>query len=378
MVNLTLIWLVLLPFILAVASYFVYRKIETDTVYRVQVLLAAIGVNLVLMVSGFYISIGQQTSDTEILNGEVMAKERIHDTYTRSYDCNCRTESSGSGSNTTSRQVCDTCYEEHYTVEWRCDTTLGGIRIDKLDETSSSVYDEPDPNRYTVIKEGDPVAKEHSYTNYIKAVPQTLFKPSSSKLKDEFLNQIPGYPDSVYDFYKIDRVLSVGVPIQNVPEWNEKLSILLKKLGPLKQANVVLVLVKTENPDYFYALQDSWINGKKNDIVVVLGGVTDLAKPPKWARVMAYAEHDLFRVKMRDALLEMPDTQVDSVLKVVEQNTMKYFERKQMADFAYLENEIDPPLWVIVTLVVLCFCSFIGGAILLWRKPSTPKWRKHY
>src|SRR3989344_1255733 len=68
-----------------------------------------------------------QLIDMEILNGHVTSKNRAHGHYIRSYSCNCRETCSGSGSNEYCSQECDTCYEDHYTVTWTADTTVGGV-----------------------------------------------------------------------------------------------------------------------------------------------------------------------------------------------------------------------------------------------------------
>ena len=62
-----------------------------------------------------------QTTDTEVWTGKVTAKDRDHGSYVESYDCNCRSVSCGKGC-TTSK--CDTCYRDHYTVDWTADTTV--------------------------------------------------------------------------------------------------------------------------------------------------------------------------------------------------------------------------------------------------------------
>ena len=309
-------------------------------------------------------SVGYQTADTEIWNGEVVSKDRIHGSYVESYDCNCRdvteyyTDHEGKRKSRSVRK-CDTCYRDHFTVEWTCQTTLGTYRIAKEDWTNNKVYSLPDPARYAEIKMGDPVSKTHSYKNYIKAVPQTLFNPANETLKAKFANQIPAYPINIYDFYKIDRVIPVGVNVPDLKLWNTKLSHVLKTLGPKKQANVVIVMVKNPDENYFYALQDAWAGAKKNDIVVVIG-VSSLAEKPLWANVIALTDNSLFKIKLRDDIMSLDSLTADGVINTIYKNTSETFKRKSMKDFKYLENEIDPPTWVIITSLLVNIFAYVG------------------
>jgi hypothetical protein len=314
----------------------------------------------------FYLGQGLKTADTEIWNGEVTSTKRVHGSYVESYQCNCRSVTSGSGKNSSSTTQCDTCYRDHFTVSWLCYTNIDIFRIAHEDWDNRGVYRLPDPPRFTSIKPGDPVAKTNSYTNYIKAVPETLFRPAQSTLKAQFASQIPEYPINVYDIYKINRVLAVGVSIPDLPQWNEKLSEVLKKLGPRKQANAVIVITKSADPNYFYALQDAWQNGKKNDIVVVIGA-PEFPKPA-WVNIMALTENNIFQVKLRDDILALENLTADTVIGTITKNANETFKRKRMRDFQYLENEIDPPTWTLVTNAAILIVGCLSYWFILWRE----------
>jgi hypothetical protein len=155
-----------------------------------------------------------QTSDVEIWNGEITAKTRVQGSYVRTYDCRCRQQCTGTGNSRSCREVCDTCYEDRYTVSWTARSNIGDFSIKHLDTTSRSVWLTPDPQRYVEIQVGDPASKTNGYTNYVKAVPESLFHAKLA-LTHQFANKLPPYPAQIYDFYKINRVLPVGV---NVPD----------------------------------------------------------------------------------------------------------------------------------------------------------------
>jgi len=359
MVNIALLWYFLIPLALSIATIFIVRKLMIKQLELAQIVGFTAGgliISMVIMASAFYAGKGSKTGDVEILNGEVLRKDRIHDSYVRSYQCNCYTTTDSDGHTT---EHCSTCYEDHYTVDWTCSTNIGNYTIKSLDETSKRVYKSPDPQRWLIIKPGDPVSGSHGYTNYIKAVPSSLFRPASATLKERYAGQIPAYPGNVYDFYHVDRVLPVGVSVPNLREWNTKLSEALKKLGPQKQANAVIVLTKYPSDDYFFALQDAWNNGKKNDIVVVIGA-PDFPAKAAWVRIMALTKDEMFQVKLRDSILALDALTADAVIGAINAEGFATFKRKPMSDFKYLEAEIDPPSWVMTTASILITLAYLG------------------
>lgn len=373
MINVTLLWMLLVPVLLSAVSIYLLPKITGSRVPNLHSLLfAGLGllISSVLLALAFYLGVGAKTADIEIWNGEIVDKARSHGAYKRPYDCNCRSveRCSGSGKNRscTTDRVCDTCWEDRYTATWQCRSNIGNWTIQHLDESSRSVYNTPDPMRYTIIQKGDPVSRTNSYTNYIKAAPETLFRPTQETLKAQFANQLPAYPINVYDFYRVDRVLGVGVSIPNVREWNTKLSEVLKKLGPAKQANAIIVITKSENPNYFYALQDAWLNGKKNDIVLVIGA-PEFPKKAAWVNIMALTQDNIFQVKLRDEIMALEELTPDTVIPTLNKVAMETFKRKRMRDFQYLEGEIDPPEWVMITTISLIFLAYLGFWFFMYK-----------
>lgn len=288
-----------------------------------------------------------QTADVEILNGEVISKQRDQGHYLRSYGCNCRSVQSCSGTGTsrscTTTQKCQTCYEDRYTVTWSCKTNLGTYTIEHLDRTSRSVYNTPDPQRYTIIQPGDPVAREHSYTNYVKAVPDSLFHKYKT---DRFKELIPPYPERVFDFYRINRVFAMGVPILDLAQWNQDLSMTLRKLGPQKQANAVIVFANTNDQSYLHALEGAWVGGNKNDIIVVVGSTAY----PKidWVSISSWTDSELFKVQLRDEIIAHGTIDRMQLLGALEKHTLASYKRKEMKDFEYLKYQIQPPMWVLI------------------------------
>lgn len=357
-----LIWFLILAIVIGLGVWWMTGHTKDNLIPAGGYTIAAI----LLTVLCFYGSRGAATSDTELWNGQVVSKERLHGSYQRSYDCRCRTVYSGSGKDRTSRQVCDTCYEDRYTVHWNCKTTIGDYTIDSKDTTFRSVYLSPDPARWTAIYPGEPVAKTSSYTNYVQAVPESLFTPAAADLKAKFANLIPAYPDQIYDFYRVNRFLT-----PDAPAWNSAISELLKTRGPAKQVNTIVVVAKTNDPNYIYALRDAWEGANKNDVVLVIGST---ARPKiEWVDVISWTKKELFKIQLRDEVLALGTISREQVLGVLTKQIDTNFERRRMREFQYLESMIDPPTWLMLTLFIVMLGGGLGTVYIVNNQSFTPR-----
>jgi len=217
-----------------------------------------------------------------------------------------------------------------------------------------------EPPRWAEVKVGDPTTSEHIYENYVKAVPGSLFNMTVDM--SQFDGMIPDYPQ-VYDYYKVNRILMVGMGLADAVKWNEDLSEILKTLGPKKEANIVIVVVKTANTKYKHAVENAWIGGKKNDIVIFLG--TEDGKTFAWVDIMSWAKHDIFNVQLRDALYEIGKFDRKEVMASIKSITAKSFVRRSMTEFEYLKDEIEPEPWVQILAGVLgIVLSIIATAVM--------------
>lgn len=313
------------------------------------------------LTAGVYM-LGQwsQMADTEILNGEVTSKTSEHVSCEHSYTCNCREICSGSGNSRSCSTVCDTCHEHIYDVDWLLKNSASSpIKINRVDRRGTS-----EPPRFTAAKIGDPVAVRSTYMNYIKAAPESIFNHAKG-MSDAFADLIPEYPSGVYDYHYVNRVLTKGVAVADLAQWNKDVAIMLRKLGPSKQVNVVVVMVKTDQPSYEYALQRAWLGGKKNDVVVMLG----VPEYPKlaWVRVMSWTDKEMFKVELRDDLLGVGEVDRNKMVGIISKHIESSFVRKPMADFEYLKSEISPPIWVVILAALLGLSSSFALAIYFSR-----------
>jgi len=321
------------------------------------------GINVVVIVilttATIQISKWGATSDTEVWNGQVTKKEIVDDYYQTSYDCNCSNTYDSKGN--VSGETCQTCYTDHYTREYNGHSTVGNWTFASIDSEWRMRRDSfGPPASYTKCKVGEPASIEHGYTNYVQAVPDSLFHDDGTTASEAFLGQIPAYP-RVHDFYRINRVLNVGstVTAAEVKDINTKLNYSLKSLGVAKQANIVLILTNIADPTYRYAIEQAWLGGEKNDIVLFIG--LDGNKIV-WADVMTWAlnsGNELFHVKMRDGLMAQ-ETLNENLVPYISQTILAHYDRPQMKDYEYLADEIEVPTWVLILASVFAF----GGSVL--------------
>jgi hypothetical protein len=302
--------------------------------------LHVLGVVIVVTVM-YQMSIYSATADVEIWNGEVSSKKMERVSCRHSYDCFCVTVSCGKDCTTRS---CQTCYDHNYDNDWTLRTSLGRINIRTIDRQGLK-----EPPRWSVAKKGDPVAEKHKFTNYIKAAPESIFNDLANATKG-FDKLIPEYPSTIYDLHYIDRVIAKGVniPIKNI--LNKDLANMLKPLGSSKQVNAIIVFAGTENRSYIHALEKKWLGGKKNDVVVVIG--TKKYPEIAWVDIMSWTKSETFKVKLRDSLTE--HGKIDrEIVNIMGDNISKHFVRRQMADFEYLKNAIEPSTKALMIMFII-------------------------
>jgi len=320
-----------------------------------------------------------QTADTEIWNGQVTAKHRIHDTYVESYDCFCTTQCSGSGDNESCYEVCQTCYRDHYTVDWYLSTTIGKIRLDYLDRLTKRVYDTPDPAQYSRAYVSEPCSLEFGYTNYIKAVPDSIFNYANKTTMATFEGLIPQYP-KVHSWYRVNRVLTPGLTIPDAANMNQYLNERLRTIGAAKEANIVVIIVKTPDQTYRHAIEEAWLGGKQNDVIVMIGASN--YPTIDWVDTItlgANAGNSLMTVTMRDEILKHKTIEDGvAVMRTVADTVEKLFDRKAMDDFKYLEDEIKPPLWVIIIALILGIGGSLGLTLLFHRQDCFESYSRRY
>lgn len=319
----------IIPFIIVSVSYLItdntnYHKITLKEFF------VLIGISLVISILSVIIVYNQNIQHTEIINGIVTKKERVKVSCKHSYECYCYTICDSKGN---CSRYCQTCYEHPHDFEYRVYDNTGKIfYINTIDRQGVNT-----PERFNKVIIGEPTSWKTTYKNYIKASKGNLFKKQGI---DTTKYQIPKYPQNIYDYYKYNRVISQNINIKDISQYQEKLSKINGKLGPIKECNIIVVLIKNQPFDYFNSLEQSWIGGHKNDIIVVIN--VDNDNKINWTNILCLSDDNIFEVKLRDEILSIQDLDLDKIFEKIEVTTTKYYKRKSMKNFEYLKSSITP------------------------------------
>lgn len=338
--------LLIIPLIVILLFYFISKEISWKEL-TVQIIVA-----LIVAGASAAICYYSNVTDTEVWNGVVNSKKREEVPCSHSYQCNCHESCTGTGKDRSCSQVCSTCYEHSYDVDWNVYTSNNEvIEIDRVDRQGTT-----QPTRWSQVKIGDPTSVKHNYENYIKASPDSLFRKSGQKeVYEKFLLE---YPD-VYDYYHMDRLLVESGPVIDRVTWNNTLSNINARIGASKQVNA-MVVITTKPREYYYALEEHWIGGKKNDAVLVIGVNDNLQ--PVWVEVMAWVLDNRFKIVLKEEIMKLASIEATTVLPVYEKSIVSFYQRKPMHDFEYLKASIVPSTtqWVVSILIGLVFAVGLG------------------
>jgi hypothetical protein len=340
-----LLMLLLIPLLVGLGFYiFSVLRDEPYSRYKItwKEFLIQVAIVAVLMTVGYYVAQSQSTSDVEVWNAVVAKKTKERVSCQHSYTCNCVTVACGKGCVTT---TCQTCYEHSYDISWYVYTTAGeDFTIDRINRQGTQ-----EPPRWTQVQLGDPTAIRHWFTNYIKANPWSLL----NKTKESSKYLIPEYPLRVYDYHYIDRLVHLD-QFDASTEWNYDLQVLNGSLGVEKKVNIIVVLTK-ESEAFSYALQNAWLGGKKNDLIIVIGS-KDFHKID-WVRVVSWSHSEIVKVEVRDGLLAIGTLDDrEAIMKVLDDEVRSGFVHMNMEDYKYLLAGMEPSetaMWILMVVGIL-------------------------
>lgn len=345
-----------IPVLLVAVILFVYQLLRSHHWLRVVVptALSALMMGLVLL-----IDYSSQTSDVEIWSGYIEDWEHIeewdewHPPVTT-----CSTDSKG-------KQTCHTTpgYWEHHPAENHLKTTdRGWFSINRTPDGER--MNDRFPNKTSELKEmfpaGTPTASRHRYTNKVQAS-YSIYKHEDIDLKD--YPDLPEYPDKVRDELYVDRIVG-NVPNQkNANKELSKINTYLNKMIPdpdnpgkkrsYKQVNLIFVNVGENKPqEYGFALQDHWEGGNKNDLIVAFS--LDQQGKVAWAYPFSWSESELLKIEIKQYMEKQTAMKdfvpvVQDIAKLVEEK----FERKEFADFNYLQIDVSTTAHVFIWILSL-------------------------
>lgn len=319
------VFFLLIPVGISLGAFLTLRATITFKEFLLQL---SLGVGIVAI--SWSVSKQLAISDTQLLNGRITYKE--HGTQAC---CHCKTvcESRNSeGTCTESVKKCDHS-KDYY---WKLQTSVGTLDVKRCSGSSDP------PNGWVFAFVGEPAAVSASYTNYLKADPESLFR-----YKDfGHFTGLPEYP-TIHDLYKVDHVVGTGV---QVPEgWQTAIREINADLGAPKQVDVTIVLTRTKDPTFAQALEAKWIYGPKNAVTIVIGVDNQRIA---WVRVVTFSHAEDLKVHLRDNLqgLELNDP---TVISLIRQGISQEFHRTPMKEFAYLASAAEPKGWALILIAII-------------------------
>jgi hypothetical protein len=365
--------MLLFPMIWLIGAKWFLRTTINWTEFAIAVLVV-VGMSAIFYYTGKY----SVTADTLVLNGKVTKKyERTescpvgwkdyHDDFCREYNTRVVPDGikcTGTGQNRSCHMTYKTQYKYIYPWErnWYVQDSFAVHEIRRVDDQGAQM-----PQRWNIAYVGEPASAQEDYTNYVKAVPESLFNGTKGA---KYVTSIPAHP-LVFDYYRTSHAMNYksAISAAELQKINLEIGNILREDGYMYQANVIAVVTDVNDPDIRYAFEKSWVGGKKNDIIVFIG--RNPSGGIQWADVMTWAHNyhnETLQVELRDAILAMPTIEATSLASIVHTNIKKNYKRPEMKDFEYLKARIQPPTWVLWVVGFICFAFPIGFTFLFHYK----------
>jgi hypothetical protein len=345
----------LIPIMLFIVGLFVYELIAVKKNKRVWVwpiVASCIGIFITFIVVGIDYNI--QVSDEEIWSGSITEINHTeeYDEWHEGYR-----DSEGNWHEG---------YTEHHYASNTIKTSDGGLFYVN-ESPNRKEFNDSWPNTTMELtqywKIGDPTASVHMYKNYVQSS-YSIYKHQEINL-DNYPG-LPEYPNKTRNDIYIDRFVG-NIPnkdavLHKISDWNTKLNKSIPdpdkpgKTRSWKQVNLIFVNLGDVSEDWGFALQDNWENGNKNDFIISFA--TDGDYNVKWVYPFSWADtqnSELLKIKVREYIMSKGHMSdfipiVDGVASL----TSELFERKQMAEFSYINIETSFVgnfiLWVILAL----------------------------
>jgi len=198
-----------------------------------------------------------------------------------------------------------------------------------------------------------PTSISHEYVNYLKASKSLHKRSGTIDVYKQHLLSYPTVTGGKFGTIEFQRVISAGVTI---PEsWKQtvdkSLDKVLANLGVQKQVNIIVYFVNADR-GFLHALEENWIYGKKNDVVLVIG-MNSFPKV-KWSGVMIFHGNETLKVKLRDEVEAIGDiSDSNTFVNMLVNNINKHFIRVPMSKLEHLLYDIEMPIWAIIAVWIM-------------------------
>lgn len=291
--------------------------------------------------------------ETEILNGEVLEKRQVRVACEHSYQV-CV----GSGED----QICSTHYEHSHDYDWRVFTSAGDFNINRVDSRGTVM-----PPRFSNVEIGEHAAIPNSYIDYLKGQKESLLYRENMNRVAEFDRLVPSYP-AVYDYYRANPVIFSGLSVDGTTreQYNQAIRDILKKLGPTKQVNVVVVFANTVNPSFGEYLRNEWKNGRKNDQIVVIG----MTQYPnvEWVYSFGWSKNEIVNTSLRMEIQASGEVSPESLASTIDFEIRKHFIRLPMSTFKTYLWTAPVSVWLMVLVIFIQLATNVTIAHIIMKR----------
>lgn len=327
------LWIMLPALVVTLYGYHKTRNERYRGKVTTKEMIISLGANFIsglIMILFLHMYIYGQVGDTYVLNGKVTGKYKDTVSCEHSYQT-CTTINKVT--------TCITHYEHWNDYDWVVDTTLGSLKIDRVNRQGTE-----QPPRFSKVVIGEPASKTYTYNNYLLADKDSLFLQNAAKPSNI-------HQPSVYDYYRLDHVVGEV----KLPAVESTLDEALQG----KRFNVKVVTVVDKPIEYFYSVMMSWMGGKINDVVIVVS--LDKDNKVLWTKANTYAKG--YKNQMMIKELESITTgaiydaalatrQVDIITKQMLILSESEFEEKV--------DMVEIPMGLLILMIIVNFIISIG------------------
>ncbi|HDK7194933.1 TPA: hypothetical protein PTV74_003241 [Clostridium botulinum] len=305
---------------------------------------------ITIFVTGIDFSI--QTSDEEVWSGRIISvdhKEEWDEVVTETY-----TDDEGNSHTET--------HIEHHNAKNSIRTSdKGTITVNKsLDEKTH--FDDSYPNTTQELEKfypiGTPTSSVHTYKNKVQAS-YSIYKHKDINLEE--YKDLPKYPTEMKNDIEIDRFIGNIKNKDKVIKCLNEVNSELNSKQNNKQVNLIFVNLGNKTEDYGFALQDYWEGGNKNDFVVCFGSKNNKVT---WCYPFSWADSqksERLKINIRNYMKEVNlNDDFNKNIKNIGDMIKKDFERKEFADFNYIDIEISKKAYVFIIIL-----NIIAGYVIL-------------
>jgi len=212
-----------------------------------------------------------------------------------------------------------------------------------------------------------PVSSEREYVNYLKASEAIRRKDGAVDKFRPLLAEYPRMHSGSFGNMVLDRVIVAGFDHRveadkiRLREWQADLDGRLSRelgiLGAEKGVNILVYLVDTPEQEFSKALGAHWSQGKKNDVIIVIGAPS--FPESTWVEVMAWTHVEEFKTELARRIREMPTiTSAADLVAIITSQVSKNatdggYEGMEMEELQYLASDVKIAWWAQIVIFLI-------------------------